>query len=290
MNDNNQQNMYRLFRDLGNVLGIARMTLMSLNGFIRSIKQLKCSRDQVQPLYLELSGAIKKSEPKIIPLIHLLMMFEEEMEKTLTPEMSTEDVRQLAIQSLEDKIKRFQKNASKVTKNGQKYIQDDDVIIVHSASTVVTNILAHARTESGKIFKVIILDHNPVRTRQTVQVLREAGIEHIVVPAHNLSHYIDDATKMFVGAMTVTTDFKMVAPTGTAGTVSLCHHNQIPVHLFANSLHYSHKDSAHQLIYKEDKQTHSANIDFSITTHSHDLVSLDNIDHIITEKGETRRD
>jgi len=81
----------------------------------------------------------------------------------------------------------------------------------------------------------------------------------------------------------------MVAPTGTAGTVSLCYNNKIPVYLFANSLHYSHKDSAHQLIYQEEQETHSANVDFSITTHSHDLVSLDLIDHIITEKGESQK-
>jgi translation initiation factor eIF-2B subunit alpha len=282
--------MYKLFRDLGNVQGIARMTIMSLNGFIESIRQLKCSRSQVLPLYLELAKAIKKSEPKIIPLIHLMGFFEEEMEKTLTPEMSTDEVRERAIKSLEEQIKLFQSNAARVTENGQKYVNNGDVIIVHSASTVVTNILVQAKKQSNKSFKVIILDHSPERTRQTIQVLREADIEHIVAPAYNLSHHIEQANKMFVGAMTVTSDFKIVAPTGTAGTVSLCRHNKIDVHLFANSLHYSHTDSAHQLIYKEQKITQSANVDFSITTHSHDLVSLDHIDHIITEKGETKRD
>jgi len=283
------KNMYRLLRDLSNVQGIARMTLLSLNGFIESIRQLKCTKDQVLPLYLELADAIRTSEPKIIPLIHLLDIFETEMQDSLTQELTTEDVRERAIASLERQIKLFQGNMAKVTENGRKYVNNGDVIIVHSASSVVTNILVTARQKSKKKFKVIILDHNPERTRQTIQALREAQIDHIVAPAHNLSHHIADANKMFVGAMTVTSDLKMVAPTGTAGTVSLCHHNNISVHLFANSLHYSHKDSAHQLIYKEQQEASSANIDFSITTHSHDLVSLDLIDHIITEKGESKK-
>jgi len=290
MNDKNQKSMYKLFRELGNVQGIARMTIGSLNGFIESIRQLKCTREQVLPLYHELAEAIKNSEPKIIPLIHLLILFEKEMDETLTPEMTTEEYRTLAIQSLEDKIKLFQSNAARVTEHGKNYIKNNDVIIIHSPSTVVTNILVQAKKQANKTFKVIILEHNPERTRQAVQALRDESIEHIVAPAYNLSHHIEQANKMFVGAMTVTTDFKMVAPTGTAGTVSLCHHNDISVHLFANSLHYSHKGSDQQLIYKEDKKTQSANIDFSITTHSHDLVSLSLIDHIITEEGERNSD
>ncbi len=283
------KNMYRLLRELSSVQGIARMTLMCLNGFIESIRQLNCTKDQVLPLYLELADALRKSEPKIIPLIHLLDIFETEMQDSLTRELTTEDVRERAIASLERQIKLFQGNMARVTENGRKYVNDGDVIIVHSPSTVVTNILVTAKTKSRKKFKVIILDHNPARTRQTIQAFREARIDHIIAPAHNLSHHIEDANKMFVGAMTVTSDLKMMAPTGTAGTVSLCHHNNVAVHLFANSLHYSHKGSAHQLIYKEQQEASSANIDFSLITHSHDLVSLDLIDHIITEKGESKK-
>lgn len=289
MKNKPQKNMYKLFRDLGNVQGIAQMTIMSLNGFIESIRQLKCSREQVLPLYLELTDAIRASEPKIIPLIHLLDRFENEMQDCLREEMTTEDVRTFAIASLERQIALFEGNMAKVTENGQKYVDDKDVIIVHSASSVVTNILVTAKEKAGKTFKVIILDHNPERTRQTIMALREARIEHIVAPAHNLSHHIETATKMFVGAMTMTTDRKMIAPTGTAGTVSLCQHNDISVHLFANSLHYSHKDSSHQFIYEELQEAHSANIDFSLTTHSHDLVNLDLIDHIINENGEMQK-
>ncbi|MFH2093500.1 MAG: hypothetical protein ABIJ31_14165 [Pseudomonadota bacterium] len=289
MNDQNKQSMYKLFRDLSNVQGIARMTIMSLHCFIESIRQLKCAREQIVPLYTELARAIKVSEPKIIPLIHLLMLFEEEMEKTLTPDMDPEQIRQKAIENLENKIMLFKSNAARVTEHGLKYVEDGDVIIVHSVSSVVINILVSARKKAHKTFKVIILEHNPERTRQTVQAMRDADIEHIVAPAYNLSHHIEGANKMFVGAMSVTSDLKIVAPTGTAGTVSLCHLNNISVHLFGNTLHYSQRDSTEQLIYEEQTKTRSANIDFYVTTHSHDLVSLDLIDHIITEKGETRK-
>lgn len=290
MNDKNRQNMYKLLRNLGDVQGIARMTVLSLNSFIESIRQLKSTRKELQPLYFELAEALKHSQPKIIPLIHLLEQFEKEMKKNLTPEMSLEEIREKTIESLEKKIKLFQDNAARVTENGLKYINNHDVIIVHSASSVVTNILVQAKEKWNKRFEVVILEHNRDRTRQIIQALRDADIEHIVAPAYDLSHHIDRATKMFVGALTITSDRKIVAPSGSAGTVSLCHLNGIPVHLFANTLHYSHKTSTDQYIYQEEEDTHSANMDFSITTHSHDLVSLNLINHIVTENGETEKD
>ena len=286
MNDKNRQNMYKLLRNLGDMQGIARMTVLSLNSFIESIRQLKCTKDQLQPLYFELAEALKSSQPKIIPLIHLLERFEKEMGEIMTPEMDLEEIREKTIENLQERIKQFQDNAARVTENGLKYINNHDVIIVHSPSSVVTNILVQAKEKWNKRFEVIILEHNRDRTRQIIQALRDNDIDHIVAPAYNLSHHIDRATKMFVGALTITSDRKIVAPTGTAGSVSLCHLNGIPVHLFANTLHYSHKASMDQYIYQEEENTHSANMDFSMTTHSHDLVSLDLINHIVTENGE----
>ncbi len=290
MKKKNKQNMYKLFRELSDVSGIAEMTIMCLESFIESIRQLKCTREHCDPLYFELAETVRRAQPNIIPLMHLLEQFEKEMEKSIKPEMSVEDVGRTAIACLQEKIAQFKNNAAQVTQNGLNYINNNDVIIVHSASSVVTNILVQAKEKLGKKFSVIILDHNPVRTRKTVQTLRDADVEHIVTPAHNLSHYIEGANKMFVGALTITSDRQIVAPTGTAGTVSLCHYDKIVVHLFANTLHYSHRKATDQYIYKAKEDASGANLDFSITTHSHDLVSLDMIDHIITESGESQKE
>lgn len=285
----NKENLYKLFRELNVVSGIAEMTIMCLNGFIESIRQLKCTREQCDPLYFELAETVRKAQPNIVPLMHLLEQFEQEMEENLKSQMSVEEVGRLAISSLQQKINLMKDNMDKVTQNGLDYIDNYDVIIVHSASSVVTEILVQAKEKLDKQFSVIILDHNPARTRKAVQMFRDYHIDHIVTPAHNLSHYIEGSNKMFIGALTVTSDRQIVAPIGTAGTVSLCHYNNISVHLFANTLHYSHRKAMDQLIHTTKKESHSANMDFSITTHSHDLVSLDMIDHIVTENGETSK-
>lgn len=289
MNDKNRNNMYKLLRDIGDIQGIARTTILALESFIESLHELECSQEDVQELYFEVADAIKNSQPKIIPLIHLIERFEKEMKELIKTSPSIDDLKEKAEQSLQKQIDLFKSNAARVTENGLKYVNNGDIIIVHSASSVVTNILIRAKEDLNQMFRVIILDHNKERTRQLIQAFREHDIEYQVTPAHDISHYIETANKMFLGALTITSDQKIVAPSGTAGTVSMCHVNNIKVHLFANTLHYSHGKATDQYIYEEESKTFSANIDFPVTTHSHDLVNLDLIDHVVNELGEVQK-
>ncbi len=278
--------MYKLIRDLSEVQGTARITEMCLKAFIESIRLLKCKRDQMVALYRDLARAIRSSQPAIIPLIRLLEYFESDMEREIKPEMDVDEVKKVSIRSLEERISQFRRNTTRVTENGLAYVKNRDVIIVHSPSTVVNNILVQARKELKREFKVIVLDLLTERTRQTVQALQDAGVEYIVTPAHNLSHHVDNANKMFLGAMTITKDRKIVAPVGMAGSVSMCRHHGVEVHLFANTLNWSTRTSAEQNIFQAEEAAQIGSTDFSMTTHSHSLVSLDLIDHIVTEIGE----
>ncbi|SLM28956.1 hypothetical protein MTBBW1_1640011 [Desulfamplus magnetovallimortis] len=289
MNDKNKSNMYKLLRDIGDVQGIARTTILALESFIKSIHELECSQDEVQELYLELADAIKNSQPKIIPLIHLIERFEKEMRHLMKNNPSIDEIREKAEASLREQIDLFKGKAAQVTENGLKYVSNGDRIIVHSASSVVTNILIRAKKDLKLLFRVIILDHNKERTRQLIQAFSEHDIEYQVTRAYDISHYIETANKMFLGALTITSDRKIVAPTGTAGTVSMCHLHNIKVHLFANTLHYSHGKATDQYIYEEESSSASSNIHFPVTTHSHDVINLDIIDHIVNENGELEK-
>ena len=68
-----------LIRDHEDTVGSSRVTMMAIKAFIESIKQVRCRVDEVRELYLELSEAIKNTEPKVIPLIHLIEEFEKEI-------------------------------------------------------------------------------------------------------------------------------------------------------------------------------------------------------------------
>ncbi len=284
MNPKDKENLYRLFRYHANVIGAARMTVLCLNAIIAALKDLRCESEDIMSLYQELADVVKHSEPKIIPLIHLLEEFEKEV-ASLAATQADEKLRNTMVRVLSEKIALYEYKAGAVTRHGLKHVENGDSIIVHSASSVVTNILVQASRVKRRRYKVIVLQLDPVRTPQVARALKEADIEHTVVPEYNLSHHLDEANKIFIGALTVTKDKKVVAPVGTANVLGLCHVNKIKSYLFANSLHYSHGLAISQQIHKEKTDMVQANSSYCLTTYSHDLLDLNLIGTVINENG-----
>ena len=287
MNTKDRESLYKLFRDMADVLGTSRMTEMALESFIRAIQALKCSREAILPLFNELSECVKNSRPHIVPLIHLLEEFEDEIRFTRS-DVDLETIRADAVETLKEKLHAFRERVRRLTERGAQYVQDGDVVLVHSASGVVIKILLNAKEKLGRNFKAIVLKQDFAKTRQLIQAIAQAGIPHEVVPEYDLIHHLPQATKLFIGAAAVTPDLNVVASAGTANIVSLCHVGKIPVYLFVNSLKFSHQSTPDQQIHrKEEKETRDG-LTYSLTTYSHSLVSLQLIDHVITGMGEMK--
>jgi translation initiation factor eIF-2B subunit alpha len=287
MKTKDRESLYKLFRDMADVLGTSRMTEMALESFIRAIQALKCSREAILPLFNELSECVKNSRPHIVPLIHLLEEFEDEMRFTRS-DVDLETIRADAIETLREKLDAFRERVRRLTERGAQYVQDGDVVLVHSASGVVIKILLNAKEKLGRNFKAIVLKQDFAKTRQLIQAIAQAGIPHEVVPEYDLIHHLPQATKLFIGAAAVTPDLNVVASAGTANIVSLCHVGKIPVYLFVNSLKFSHQSTPDQQIHRKEEEETRDGMTYSLTTYSHSLVSLQLIDHVITGMGERK--
>lgn len=278
-----KENLNALFLYHGNVLGAARTTSLGLNALITAFQQLDCSRDEIIERYQELAEAIKATQPRITPLSHMLEQFEKEMEPFWSAEL--DELKRSAVKILKDKVNLYQAHAERVVRHGIQFIEDGDGIIVHSASSMVTNVLIQAKRVMLKDFSVIVLQLDPVRTPQVAWSLQEEEIPHIVIPAFNLCHYVEQANKLLLGAVSVTRDLKVVAPVGTSTTLSLCRLNNIKSYLFANSFHFSHGLADAQRIYRVDKDISASRSTYRLTTHSHDLVDINLIDTLVDENG-----
>ena len=238
-----------LIRDHEDTVGSSRATMLAIQAFIESIKQVRCNADEIRELYAELSDAIKDTKPKVIPLIHLLEGFEEEMAK---PNGDTiDDIKGKAIRILEEKYRTLKTKIGKVVEYGLTCINEDDVIIVHTISYDVTNMIKLASEVLHKNFKVIVLRQDSNKTRRLVKSLSAAGIDMEIIPEYSLVHYIEQGNKVFMGALSITEDMKVVAAAGSANVVSLCHVNDLPVYLFANTLKFSHRPANHQKIHRK---------------------------------------
>jgi translation initiation factor 2B subunit (eIF-2B alpha/beta/delta family) len=284
MNIIEREKLYSLFRDHGEALGTNRTTMTVLQSFINAVKLLRCKREYLLAQYAELIETIKNTEPRIVPLIHLIEQFETEI--VAYADASYDEIKGQTVRILKQKIELFETMTEKVILAGRQYVLDNDVVITHSASTVVERILVEAKKGLNRKFSVIVLKQDFLRTKQMITWLTEAGIDHIIVPEYSLSLQLEKATKMFIGAVSLTHDKQAVAVVGTANVVSFCHINHIPVYLFVKSLKFSHQSHTRQHIYLKVVDMVQDGCVYPLTTHSHDLIDLKLVDHLITENGE----
>jgi translation initiation factor eIF-2B subunit alpha len=265
-------------------IGAAQLTDLALTALIRAFEELKPSQADLWARFEEVKEAIRDSRPKPIPLIRLLRQFEKEF-LPFTETVDFEEQRIVAIRILEEKKALYEGKRNMVTQEGLRHLEDGDSIIVHSASSVVTNILIEASKRRDSNFMVFVLQLDPVRTPRVAVALEKAGIPNLIVPVHDLCHYQGQANKIFVGALTITPDRKVVAPVGTANVLSICRFAGVRSYLFANTLHYSLGIGQTQHIERTDSELEDPESRFGVTSHSHDLVDLRLIDTIVHEYG-----
>jgi len=287
MKEKDKEILYKLFRDHEDVRGSSRMAMLALRSFIESINDVRCNASEIKELITELCDAIKHTEPRIVPLIHMIKAFETEMEGHYGEDL--QKTKNEAVGILQEKHDLLRAKVEQVIEHGVNLVEDGDTIVVHTASSDVTNMLVRAKDVLKKNFKLIILKQDFVKTKLLVRTLSKAKIDLLVVPEYSLSHYIEKANKLFIGAVSITPDAKVVAAIGTANIVGLCHINKVPVYLFANSLKFSFHPSSSQRIHTKTVSTSQDDVKYMLTTHSHDIVDLKLVDHLVTEDGKIEK-
>ena len=107
-----------------------------------------------------------------------------------------------------------------------------------------------------------------------------------MIPEYDLVHYFDKITKLFIGTQSLTNDKHIVCDPGTSNIVSECHIHQVPICLFLKTLKFSNYPASDQNIHKNSYKDENDGVEYKYSIHSNDIIKLNLIDHIITEKGE----
>ena len=276
--------LYSLIRNYMDVMGASRTTLVALKSYMDAVLRLRCENADFGRRLQELNTVIKNTQPKVMPLVHLIEEFEAELAPSLKGEAAADKNR--AIDILSRKLKLFEADTARLTANCVHCIEAGDFIIAHSPTDYTRKAFVDAHIDKRRKFKVLVLKQDFIRTKQLVATLEEYAIEHLVIPEYNLSHYLDEVNKLFISAVSISADRKAVTGVGTANVAGLCHVRRIPIYLFVESIKFAHTSLPEQRIYKEEQEKVEEDYTFRMTTFSHDIVDLSQVDHIITEKGE----
>ena len=116
----------------------------------------------------------------------------------------------------EEFVKNSNLAVKEIARIGAKRIQDGDVIITHCNSSAAVGVLVEAHRQ-GKKFKVYATESRPWRQGIiTANQLAEAGVDVTLIIDSAVRSVMKYATKVFVGADTVTSHGALVNKVGTS--------------------------------------------------------------------------
>jgi translation initiation factor 2B subunit (eIF-2B alpha/beta/delta family) len=285
MSNNDQLVLDALFRDIVKFYSSSQTSIITLNAITAAITELECPTEDFKMELTTVCDIIKNSQPRMFPIDNLIILLEKELQEKDYFSDKDIDARKTAVTKIIESLEeRLNDDMNELANQGVKHIEDGDHIILHSVEEGAELLLPEAK-RMGKNFEVLILRQDLVKTKQVINILDTADIKYTVVPEWDLIHFFDKVNKLFIGAYALTVEGKFVSDSGTSNIVSECHIHKLPVYLFAPTLEITNTFSRDQNIYLKDESVSESGSDYNLISHSSDIVSLDLVDHIITEHG-----
>ena len=282
MSNLEQQTIDKLFRDLIRVYSTSATSMIGLDAIKMAITELACDEAGLADEINKLSDSIKKTQPRMFPLDNLMLILDREVQFLLNANQLT---KKSIINLIDDFKLRLDSDLDSLIQKSLEWIEDGDFIVIHSIEENIENLIPEA-SQRGKKFKILVLKQDIVTTGKILKILRENNIDFEVIPEYDLVHYFGEITKLFIGTQALTNDNYIICDSGTSNIVSECHIHKVPICLFLKSLKFSHYPASDQNIRKNSYKDEYDGVEYNYSIHSNDVIKLDLIDHIITEKGE----
>ena len=282
MSNLEQQTIDKLFRDLIRVYSTSATSMIGLDAIKMAITELACDEAGLADEINKLSDSIKKTQPRMFPLDNLMLILDREVQSLLNANQLT---KKSIINLIDDFKLRLDSDLDSLIQKSLEWIEDGDFIVIHSIEENIENLIPEA-SQRGKNFKILVLKQDIITTGKILKILMENNIDFEVIPEYDLVHYFGEITKLFIGTQALTNDNYIVCDSGTSNIVSECHIHKVPIYLFLKSLKFSHYPASDQNIRKNSYKDEYDGVEYNYSIHSNDVIKLDLIDHIITEKGE----
>jgi len=284
--NNDQQTINKLFRDLSRVYSTSATSIIGLDSMQTALEELVCKNSTLAAEITKLSDAIKNTQPRMFPLDNLMLIIDKKVQSLIDGDQLTKES---VVNILNTLRIRLESDLTALLETGVEWIKDDDFIVIHSIEENIEHLIPEAKKKGIK-FKILVLKQDIITTGEILQILNDNQIDFEVIPEYDLVHYFDKITKLFIGTQALTNDNQLICDPGTSNIVSECHIHNIPILLFLKTLKFSHYPAVEQNIRKNSYKDKHDGVEYSFSIHSNDIIKLELINHIITEKGEITKD
>ena len=260
--------------------------MIGLDSFQTAIEELVCENDDFGAEIMKLSDVVKNTQPRMFPLDNLMLIIDKKIQSLSNDNQLTKESVSQILNTLRI---RLNSDMDALVTAGLEWIKDGDLIVIHSIEENIEHLIPEAK-KHGVNFKMLVLKQDIVTTGKILNILNDNQIEFEVIPEYDLVHYFDKITKLIIGTQALTNDDFLICDPGTSNIVSECHIHKIPIILCLKTLKFSHYPAADQNIRKNSFQDEHDGVEYSFSIHSNDIIKLELIRHIITEKGEVSKD
>ena len=138
-----------------------------------------------------------------------------------------------------------------IAKIGATLVEDGDSIMIHCHSSTVMEILKEAHN-SGKRFEVFSMEARPWgQGYLSVKELSDHGIPTTLIVDNAAWTFMEQCSKVFVGADTITRDGAVINKVGTAGLALIAKHFNKDFYVATEMLKLDKVRSANQIVIEE---------------------------------------
>lgn len=130
-------------------------------------------------------------------------------------------------------------------------IKDGDVIMTYAKSSIVQRALVKAH-EDGKKFRVIIVDSRPLHEgKHLAASLVVLGMDVKYCLINGLSHNVQDATKVFLGAHAMMSNGRLFSRVGTALVAMEAFETDKPVLVLCETIKFTERVALDSIVHNE---------------------------------------
>ena len=127
----------------------------------------------------------------------------------------------------------------RIVQHGQDFIRDDAVILIHSYSRVVMQLLESAAIRHKKRFQLYVTESRPSNSGlKAAKHLESLGIPVVVIPDSAVGYIIDKVDMVLVGAEGVVENGGLINAIGTYQIAMVAHIARIPFYAAAESFKF----------------------------------------------------
>ncbi|KAF4629845.1 hypothetical protein G7Y89_g8296 [Cudoniella acicularis] len=138
-----------------------------------------------------------------------------------------------------------------IASSAAERIKDGDVILTYAKSSIVQKSLVKAH-EDGKKFRVIVVDSRPLHEgKHLAAALADLGIEVKYCLINGLSHNIQDATKVLLGAHAMMSNGRLFSRIGTALVAMEANEADKPVLVLCETIKFTERVALDSIVHNE---------------------------------------